>query len=130
MAAAPQSQIGWSARRQADTLVSDLLLPDEILKVREEARTFAESVLRPAAYSLNTTPEQRDGFRHDIFKASTLLATLSRFAAAMGLCGAWQVMMRRGHSSQFTATPRLAKFTRAPTKFRSGSLPAKSSAGT
>jgi alkylation response protein AidB-like acyl-CoA dehydrogenase len=69
MAAAPQREIGWSARRQADALVSDLLIPAETLKVREEARAFAESVLRPAAYLLNTTPERRDGFRHDIFKA-------------------------------------------------------------
>ena len=68
MAAAPQHQIGWSAHRQADTLVSDLLLPAETLKIREEARAFAENVLRPAAYILNTTPERRDGFRHDIFK--------------------------------------------------------------
>jgi len=58
MAAAPQREIGWSARRQADALVSDLLIPAETLKVREEARAFAESVLRPAAYLLNTTPER------------------------------------------------------------------------
>jgi alkylation response protein AidB-like acyl-CoA dehydrogenase len=69
MVGVPERQVGSFARRQADALVSDLLLPGETLEVRAEARAFAESVLRPAAHSLNTAPERRDGFRHDIFEA-------------------------------------------------------------
>jgi butyryl-CoA dehydrogenase len=57
----------WAVRRQADTLFNDLFLPAETLAIRAEARDFADRVLRPAAAALNTTPERRDSFRHDIF---------------------------------------------------------------
>jgi alkylation response protein AidB-like acyl-CoA dehydrogenase len=59
----------WAVRRRADGLTPDGLLPEEIQAVRKEARAFADDVLRPAAHQLNTTPEARDGFRHDIFQA-------------------------------------------------------------
>ena len=58
----------WAVRRQADTLFNDLFLREETLAIRAEARAFADRVLRPAAAVLNTTPERRDSFRHDIFQ--------------------------------------------------------------
>jgi alkylation response protein AidB-like acyl-CoA dehydrogenase len=61
------AQREWAVRRQADTLFSDLFLPEETRAIRAEARAFADRVLRPAAAVLNTTPERRDSFRHDIF---------------------------------------------------------------
>ena len=70
MATSPaKHQAGWAVARHADVLVSDLLLPKETLEIRQEARAFADEVLRPAAHTLNTTPEHREGFRHDIFQA-------------------------------------------------------------
>lgn len=59
----------WAVPRQSEVLGSDSLLPDETLAVRAEAREFADDMLRPIAHELNTTPERRDGFRHDIFRA-------------------------------------------------------------
>ena len=59
----------WAVRRQSDALFLDLALPNETLEIRKEARAFADTVLRPAAHRLNTEPERRDGFRHDIFQA-------------------------------------------------------------
>lgn len=56
-------------RRYADSLFSDVFLPEETLKVRAQARAFAEEILKPIAHELNTTPESRDGFRHDLVKA-------------------------------------------------------------
>lgn len=55
--------------RRADHLFHDTWLPDETLAVRAEAREFAESVLRPAAHRLNTTPESADSFPREIFDA-------------------------------------------------------------
>lgn len=60
---------GWNVRRQADTLPASAMLPEEVLRIRGEARTFADDVLRPLAHVLNTTPEAPDGFRHDVFRA-------------------------------------------------------------
>jgi alkylation response protein AidB-like acyl-CoA dehydrogenase len=59
----------WAVPRQSEVLGSDALLPDETLAVRAEARQFANDTLRPKAHELNTTPERRDGFRRDIFRA-------------------------------------------------------------
>jgi len=59
----------WAVKRQSDSLGSSLLLPEETIAVRREARAFADEVLRPIAHQLNTTPESRDGFRHDVFQA-------------------------------------------------------------
>lgn len=56
-------------RRWSDTLFSDVLLPAEALGIRAEVRQFADRVLRPIAHEANTTPEHRDGFRHDILRA-------------------------------------------------------------
>jgi alkylation response protein AidB-like acyl-CoA dehydrogenase len=68
-ASAALARGGWSVRRQSDALGSDSLLPGETLEIRKQARTFANDVLRPLAHELNTTPEHRDGFRHDVFRA-------------------------------------------------------------
>lgn len=59
----------WAVPRQSEKLHADMLLPGETLAVRKRARTFADDVLRPLAHELNTTPEHRDGFRHDVFRA-------------------------------------------------------------
>ena len=59
----------WAVPRQSEVLGSDTLLPDETLAVRAEAREFADDTLRPIAHEVDTTPERRDGFRHDIFRA-------------------------------------------------------------
>jgi alkylation response protein AidB-like acyl-CoA dehydrogenase len=61
----------WAVGRLTDKMSNDLLLPEETVRVRREARTFADDVLRPAAHELNCTPETRDGFRYDIFNAIT-----------------------------------------------------------
>jgi alkylation response protein AidB-like acyl-CoA dehydrogenase len=66
---AQMAEIGWQAPRQSVSLGSDSLLPAETVAVRTEARAFADDVLRPLAHELNTTPERRDGFRHDVFRA-------------------------------------------------------------
>ncbi|HSW12111.1 MAG TPA: acyl-CoA dehydrogenase family protein [Solimonas sp.] len=55
--------------RRSDTLFNDLLLPTETLRIRKEVRQFADDVVRPEAQRLNTTPESRDGFPHELFKA-------------------------------------------------------------
>jgi alkylation response protein AidB-like acyl-CoA dehydrogenase len=57
-----------SARR-SDSLFSDIFLPEEALRIRTEARQFADDVLRPIAHVVNTTPEARDGFRRDLLEA-------------------------------------------------------------
>jgi alkylation response protein AidB-like acyl-CoA dehydrogenase len=59
----------WAVKRRSETTSSDFFLPEETLRVRQMARGFADEVLRPAAHDVNCTPERRDGFRHDIFKA-------------------------------------------------------------
>ena len=61
----------WAVGRLTDKMSNDLLLPAETVRVRRDARTFADDVLRPAAHELNCTPETRDGFRYDIFNAIT-----------------------------------------------------------
>jgi alkylation response protein AidB-like acyl-CoA dehydrogenase len=57
-----------SVPRQAQVTGSDRLLPAETLEIRDEARAFADRVLRPLAHELNTTPERADGFRRDVFQ--------------------------------------------------------------
>lgn len=68
-AAAELAQGGWATPRLAVALGADSLLPEETVRVRDQARAFADDVLRPLAHELNTTPERRDGFRHDVFQA-------------------------------------------------------------
>ena len=63
------AEIDWQVPRHSVSLGSDSLLPGETIAVRTEARAFADDVLRPLAHELNTTPERRDGFRHDVFRA-------------------------------------------------------------
>jgi alkylation response protein AidB-like acyl-CoA dehydrogenase len=54
--------------RRADDLYQDLLLPAETQAVRKEVRQFADDVVRPAAFALNTEPERREGFPRAIFE--------------------------------------------------------------
>ena len=60
---------GWVVARRTLVPALDTLLPDETVAVRTEARAFADKVLAPLAHDLNTIPERRDGFRHDVFRA-------------------------------------------------------------
>lgn len=66
-----------TAARRADTLFNDAWLPDETKGIRREARDFAEAVLRPAAFELNTTVESREAFPEAAFAA---MATAGLYA--------------------------------------------------
>lgn len=55
--------------RNSEKINLDTLLPEETIRVRTQAREFADDVLRPIAHDLNCTPEHRNGFRHDIVEA-------------------------------------------------------------
>ncbi|AEG49813.1 Butyryl-CoA dehydrogenase [Sphingobium chlorophenolicum L-1] len=55
--------------RRADSLFNEALLPDESRRIRREVRDFAEAVLKPEAFRLNTTPESREGFPRAMFEA-------------------------------------------------------------
>lgn len=57
----------YPARKSA-ILYNDLLLPEETKAIRAEARAFADDVLRPRAYTLNTTPESRETFPRETFR--------------------------------------------------------------
>jgi alkylation response protein AidB-like acyl-CoA dehydrogenase len=54
--------------RQADALYDDMWLPEETIAVRNRARDFADTVLRPMAHSLNTTPESIEAFPWQLVK--------------------------------------------------------------
>jgi alkylation response protein AidB-like acyl-CoA dehydrogenase len=58
-----------SPRRNAHTLFSELLLPEETRAIRKEARGVAEQVLAPIAHRLNTDPESVAGFPREAFGA-------------------------------------------------------------
>jgi alkylation response protein AidB-like acyl-CoA dehydrogenase len=62
----PASRHSTAAVRRAS---EDALLPEETRGIQREARAFAEAVLRPLAHALNCTPERRDGFPSEVFKA-------------------------------------------------------------
>jgi hypothetical protein len=51
--------------RRSDRLFNDIYLPQETIRIRERIRAFAQDVLAPVAYRLNTTPESRDSFPMD-----------------------------------------------------------------
>lgn len=55
--------------RRADALFNDAWLPEETQRIRQEARSFAEEVLRPVAHEINTTPESTAAFPEAQFKA-------------------------------------------------------------
>ena len=55
--------------RTSVALSDDLLLPEETVKVRAEAREFAESALRPRATELNDAIESKAVFPRDILSA-------------------------------------------------------------
>lgn len=56
-------------RRRADALYSDLFVPDETKRIREDVRQFCDDVLRPVAHRLNTTPESKESFARAEFDA-------------------------------------------------------------
>jgi alkylation response protein AidB-like acyl-CoA dehydrogenase len=58
-----------TAKRRAEDLYSDIFMPAETIAIRREARQFAEDVIRPIAYVLNTTPETRDTFPRALYDA-------------------------------------------------------------
>ncbi|MDZ4232305.1 MAG: acyl-CoA dehydrogenase family protein, partial [Dietzia sp.] len=55
--------------RTSERLYDDMLLPDETIAVRAEAREFAINVLAPRAAELNSAEESRDAFPRDIMSA-------------------------------------------------------------
>lgn len=55
--------------RTSDSLADDMLLPDETVKVRTQARQFAEEVLRPRAAELNGATESSEAFPRDLVSA-------------------------------------------------------------
>lgn len=55
-------------QRRANALYSDVFLPEETKAIRNEARAFADDVLAPMAYELNTAAERRDGFPRALFE--------------------------------------------------------------
>ncbi len=57
--------------RTSDQLYDDLLLPDETVKIRAEAREFATTVLAPRAAELNSAEESKAAFPRDILDAMT-----------------------------------------------------------
>ncbi|OUR87019.1 acyl-CoA dehydrogenase [Gammaproteobacteria bacterium 42_54_T18] len=58
-----------NSKRYANEIFSDLWLPAEALEIRKDARDFADRILKPLSHDLNTTPESRDGFRHDVLQS-------------------------------------------------------------
>ena len=57
--------------RTCDQLSDDLLLPDETVEIRAEARDFAATVLAPRAAELNSAEESKAAFPRDILDAMT-----------------------------------------------------------
>ena len=55
--------------RTSDQLSDDLLLPEETVKIRAEARDFATTVLAPRAAELNSAEESKAAFPRDILDA-------------------------------------------------------------
>src|SRR5260370_8207334 len=67
MAATSTSTLDGLARTSA-RLFDDCLLPDETVKIRDEARLFAERVLAPRAAELNSAEESSAVFPPDILR--------------------------------------------------------------
>ncbi|MBA4284846.1 MAG: acyl-CoA dehydrogenase [Xanthomonadaceae bacterium] len=55
--------------RKADTLYSDIFVPEETKAIRKEVRAFCDEVLAPVAHRLNTTPESKENFARAEFEA-------------------------------------------------------------
>ncbi|MBT4089346.1 MAG: acyl-CoA dehydrogenase [Deltaproteobacteria bacterium] len=55
--------------RMQDRLYHDMILPEETQEIRAKAREFANRIVAPRAYEIATTPESRDSFAWDVFKA-------------------------------------------------------------
>src|SRR6201997_330898 len=55
--------------RTSDRLSDDLLLPEETVKIRTEARDFAVTMLAPRAAELNSAEESKAAFPRDILDA-------------------------------------------------------------
>src|ERR1700739_2485810 len=60
-----------SLSRTSDQLSDDLLVPQETVNIRAEARDFATTVLAPRAAELNSAEESKAAFPRDIFDAMT-----------------------------------------------------------
>jgi alkylation response protein AidB-like acyl-CoA dehydrogenase len=54
--------------RMQDCLYHDIILPDEIIEIRQKARNFAESEIAPSAYRIAHQEEQKDNFPIEIFR--------------------------------------------------------------
>jgi len=56
-------------QRMQDRLYHDLILPEETQEIKIKAREFTNRVVAPRAYEIATTPESRDSFPRDVFRA-------------------------------------------------------------
>lgn len=56
-------------KRMQDRLYHDMILPDESLEIRAKAREFSDRIVAPRAHEIATTPESRDSFPWDVFRA-------------------------------------------------------------
>lgn len=85
-------------RRRADSLYSDIFLPEETQAIRREVRAFCDAVLAPVAHRLNTTPEAKENFPHEIM-------------AAMAKAGIYEIPFAKDVGGRGLAYPTLATLT-------------------
>jgi len=57
-----------SPPRQQPLLYHDLLTPEEVLRIREEVRHFAEAEVAPRAWEIGHREESREHFPHELFR--------------------------------------------------------------
>lgn len=81
--------------RQADRLYDDIWLPDETIEIRNRVRSFGETILRPRAHLLNTTPESVDAFPKDL-------------VAQIGEAGLFRIPFDSSHGGDGLLYPTLA----------------------
>ncbi|MGW5110622.1 acyl-CoA dehydrogenase family protein [Nocardia sp. NPDC004123] len=67
MATASEIRTVSTPKRQAELLYHDLLSTEETLRVRAQARSFADKVVAPVAARIAAGDEVVDGFPHDVF---------------------------------------------------------------
>jgi len=71
--------------RTSDQVYDDLLLPEETVEIRADAREFAATVLAPRAAELNSAEESKAAFPRDIVDAMAAAGLYTiRFASDVG----------------------------------------------
>ena len=61
--------MGNTVVRMQDGMFHDMLLPEETQEIRAKVREFVQRVVAPRAYEIATTPESRESFPWDVFRA-------------------------------------------------------------